>query len=294
MVFSRLGRHRADSKANLDRNAQGAFSAPSVVINLDDASGGATDWPPHRFPDTSAAQYHGLRAPAGAQLRGYSMELTTGLYIAYELVKGVGIIAGADQQLVGLADRFTAISKLLPKPPGDNPTADPTNGTASTASAAQEVGRVSSLLMLLAHSRVTLDLAQLRSAVTDADGPLLIGDVAFVFEKPLALGDLPLVANFNSLRKASVTWDPAAQRFHFDGISDPTPRPRPPSSVTLDSALSKYEIALPTRKGILRLSFLSLKRTTAAPISWDQPLPSVRITYSDANNKRTLAEIVAP
>lgn len=220
------------------------------------------------------------------------MELTTGLYIAYEIVKGVGVIAGADQQLVGLADRFTAIAKLLPKPSAD-PTADPTDG-ARNAGAAQEIGRIASLLMLLAHSKVTLDLAQLRSAVTDADGPLLIGDVVFVFAKPLALGELPLVGNFNSLRKATVTWDRTEQRFHIAGISDPTPRPRPATSVTLDSTSNKYEINFPTRNGVLRLSFLSLKRTTTAPISWNQALPSIRITYSEAKKERTLAEIVAP
>lgn len=225
------------------------------------------------------------------------MELTTGLYIAYEIVKGVGIIAGADQQLVGLADRFTAIAKLLPKPSNEKAEADNlagANADANAASAAQEIARIGSLLMLLAHSKVTLDLAQLRSAVTEADGPLLIGDVAFVFSRPLALGDLPVVGNFNSLRAAAVAWDPVARRFHFTGISDPTSRPRAVTEVALDSTSGSHEIELPARKGLLRLSFLSLKRTTVAPISWSQALPSIRITYSEAKSERTLAEIVAP
>lgn len=224
------------------------------------------------------------------------MELTTGLYIAYEIVKGVGIIAGADQQLVGLADRFTAIAKLLPKPAIQNTEADNSAGSsvgADAASAVQEIARLGGLLMLLAHSKVTLDLAELRSAVGETEDPMLIGDVAFLFTKPLSLGDLRVVRNFHSLRTAAVAWDAVAKRFHFTGIADPTSRPRAMTEVVLDSTSASHEIELPARKGVLRLSYLSLKRTAVAPIFWSQALPSIRITYSEAGSERTLAEIVA-
>src|SRR5438552_8529089 len=104
------------------------------------------------------------------------MEVTTGLYFAYELVKAISILADADSKVSGMADRLVAISKLLPKAASMTSSVSKDEAAHASIDEPHEVDRVSSLLMRLAYSRVTVEPSQLRSALVDAEWPLLVGN----------------------------------------------------------------------------------------------------------------------
>lgn len=226
-----------------------------------------------------------------------AMELTSGLYMAYELVKGVGTLVGVDAKYVGLADGLVAIAKLMPRPSRDAAAvADDVSTTIGPA--AREVRNLNSLLLLLAHSSVTIDVPRLREGLSRITHPITIGNTAFVGHEhidDLRIGDLPSLQHFNALSEATISWNAARRCFLIRGLVDRTPlRPLPPSTIELSGSNASHKVETSHGSGSIKFYFERARRSAVTPITWRQELPTTKILHCSADQEILLAEIVAP
>jgi hypothetical protein len=229
---------------------------------------------------------------------------TTGLYIAYEIAKGVAVLYGADKRMIAASDQLIKITERLRSHAlashGDPGAAE----LVEDGALVEESGildQLAPLLALLAHSKIKLNLRAMRDTLRATDLPYRINNVLFISpEQPgrVALSQLPRLRSFSGLAGASISWDQSDRHIEVSGTAnyDPSTRPRAPA-YRLNEREPSAEIAiLSDGSERLRFGYAQVKSSSLLPISWQSAAPCLQIwrvsERSGPSVETLLAEVV--
>src|ERR1700676_5612928 len=181
------------------------------------------------------------------------MEPTAGLYIAYEIAKGLGAVLGADKTWIELSERIVGISKILQESSSKNPAGKPKENPDSPDGINRPDGaaveRVAALLILLARSKIRIDLRSLRQTLRRQGKAQGIGDVVFICadtETAMPTHSIRRLDTFSALRESSMKWNVSTNTLVLSGVTDRSGASKPGSrsgTIEINRGTTELEIA---------------------------------------------------